>query len=262
MMLGTTPRVSVCMATFNGSRFLREQMSSILSELDSTDEVVVVDDASSDDTLNTIEGLGDERVKVWVHARNRGYVRSFEEALSRASGKYLFLSDQDDVWVPGRVSEMVAALERHDVVATNLAVLNGPDRIRGPFGIVDWRVKPRDSGRRVKNVSELFIGIACYWGCAMAVRRDALRYILPFPEFLNESHDLWIALAGNVAGSMAHLDERTVLHRYHESNITPTSWRSLRHIIGARVMLARCLFVVLNRLVCVRTWRRRGKGGF
>ncbi|GAA2180418.1 hypothetical protein GCM10009785_11150 [Brooklawnia cerclae] len=240
-------RVSVCMATWNGSEFIYEQITSILSELRPDDEVVVVDDASQDNTVALLRGLGDPRIKIFPQPMNRGYVRTFEKALSLASGDYVFLSDQDDVWVPGRVDAMVEALQDNQVVATNLATLNGPARIGGPFGIKDWRLRSGDSRRHAWNLLVLLSGLQCYWGCAMAVRRDALDYLLPFPPELTETHDQWIGLCGNMAGSIAHLDERTVLRRYHGDNLTPAQPRGVLPALRSRVMLIRCLGVARRR---------------
>lgn len=242
-----TGRVSVCMASWNGARFIEAQISSVLAELGPDDELVVVDDASSDETVETVRGIGDPRIRLYPRAENRGYVRTFEEALSRASGDYLFLSDQDDVWVPGRVRVMVEALQDSQVVATNLSTLNGPARIPGPFWIRDWRVREADSRRNVWNLLLLMAGLQCYWGCAMAVRRDALDYLLPFPDFLVETHDQWIGLCANMAGSIAHRDERTILRRYHDSNLTPAQPRGLLPALRSRWMLLRCLGVARSR---------------
>lgn len=244
------PRVSVCMATWNGEAYVAEQLASILDQLDATDEVVVVDDASSDGTVDVVRALGDPRVRLHARAANRGYVRTFEEALTRARGAYLLLADQDDVWLPGRVAALTAALERADVVASNLATLGGPDALAGPFGRSDWRLRSRDSGRRLHNVLGILAGAMPYYGCAMGVRRDALgRGLLPFPGFLHESHDLWIALYGNLVGTMAHLGRRTVARRLHASNQTPTRPRGVRGVVASRLLLLRCSGVLLARRV-------------
>lgn len=240
-------KVSVCVATWNGSRFVREQLTSILEQLGSDDEVVVVDDASSDDTVQVIRSIDDPRIRLITRQKNCGYVHTFEEALYKATGEYLLLSDQDDVWVPGRVNAMVTALVTHQVVASNLATLDGPDRIPGPFFIKDWRVHSCDSGRHVWNLLMLLMGLQCYWGCAMAVRRDALNYLLPFPSFLHETHDQWIGLCGNMAGSISHLDDRTVLRRYHGDNLTPTQPRGVLPALKSRVTLVRCMAAARRR---------------
>lgn len=255
-----TPRgmVSVCMATSNGAAFVTEQIASILPQLAAGDELVIVDDASRDDTVEVISRLDDPRIRLVARDENRGYVRTFEQALGLARGEYLFLCDQDDVWIPGRVDIMVEALGEHQVIASNLATLGGPDRIPGPFWITDWRVSSRDSDHSVRNLVQLLAGLQCYWGCAMAVRRDALDYLLPFPRFLDETHDQWIGLCGNMAHSMGHVDARTVWRRIHDSNLTPTQPRGLIPALRSRLMLLRCLAVAWQRGLHVGNPRKHG----
>ena len=115
--------VSVAMATYNGSAHVAEQLASILEQLGPRDEVVVVDDASTDDTLAVLRSFEDPRLRVVESPVNRGYVRAFESALAEVRGEIVLLADQDDVWLPGRVELLARALVDHQVAASNLVVL-------------------------------------------------------------------------------------------------------------------------------------------
>lgn len=234
-------RVSVCLAAHDGARFIGEQVRSILDQLGPSDELVVVDDASTDETVSVVESFGDPRITVHRNQFNVGYVRTFERALGLARGAYLLLSDQDDVWMPGRLEAMVAALDRDGVVATSVAILGAPP------GPPRWRLRDRDSRRYATNVAAVLVGVRWYFGCAMGLRRDVLATVLPFPAWLTESHDLWIGLVGNTLNEMRHLEAPSVARRLHSANQTPTRWRSLRQIVRARVMLARCLVEARRR---------------
>lgn len=245
-------RVSVCMATYNGAQYVAQQISSILPELGVDDELVVVDDASTDNTVQIVEAIDDPRIRVFPRRINKGYVRTFEEALRRAHGRYLFLADQDDVWIAGRVEVMLDGLRHRDVVASNLGTLGGPDRIPGPLFIKDLQLRARDSARNVRNVLRVLAGTQCYWGCAMAVRREALSYLLPFPTFLVESHDLWIGINGNVQRSMEHVAARTIRRRFHDSNQTPLQPRGIVPAVRSRFMLLRCIAVAQKRRLSAR----------
>lgn len=235
------PRVSVCMAAYNGEAYLHEQLGSILGQLGAGDELVVVDDASTDGTLALLRAVDDPRVRVVESPTNQGYVRAFECALRHARGDVVLLADQDDVWEPGRVAPMVEALGRVDVVATNLGTLGGPDRIPGPYGQADWHLRAHHSRRHVRNVLGVLAGNRAYYGCAMGVRRSALDALVPFPAFLNESHDLWFALAGNVRRSIAHVEIRSVRRRFHAANASPARPRGPLQVLGSRLLLVRCL---------------------
>jgi len=242
-------RVSVCMATYNGAEFVAEQLRSILDELTERDEVVVVDDGSADATLQVLRGFQDRRVRLHPNEDNLGYVRTFARAMTLSRGRFLILADQDDVWVAGRVDAMVQALRRVDVVATNLTTLGGPPGLRGPLGQKDWRLRAEDSTHHVRNIVGILAGARPYYGSAMGVRREALRDVLPTPPWLNESHDLWLALYGNVARSIEHLDIVSVQRRMHGANQTPERPRSLPLVVRSRLLLLRATLTLARRVL-------------
>lgn len=234
-------RVSVCMAAHRGEAYIGEQIDSILAQLGPSDELVVVDDASPDSTPDLVARLPDPRIRLVHNETVRGYVRTFERALQVARGDYLFLADQDDIWLPGRLNTMLQALDHHAVVSTSVSVLGEPT------DLPRFRLRARDSERHLRNIFAVMIGYRPYTGCAMAMRRDILGSVTPIPEFVFESHDLWLALVANTHRQNAHLEAPSVARRLHDANQTPVGWRSLRKILRARWMKARCLVVALRR---------------
>ncbi len=233
--------VSVCLASYDGAAWIEELLASVLAQLGPDDEVVVVDDGSSDDTVARVQALGDSRISLHRNEINLGSVRTFERAMTLSRGRWLLLADQDDVWVPGRLEAMVGALRHHGVVATSVAVLGEP--LEPPR----WPLRARDSGRRLLNLGLVMVGARWYFGCAMGVRRDVLAVALPIPAFVHESHDLWLGVVGNVLGEMTHLERPSVQRRLHEANQTPLHWRSLPTILRSRWMLARAVAVAVRR---------------
>ncbi|MFH5878071.1 glycosyltransferase [Arthrobacter sp. NA-172] len=239
---GQAIRVSVCMAAYKGSLFIEEQIDSILSDLGPDDELVIVDDASPDNTAAIVSANVDPRIRFVGASVNKGYVRTFEQAVELSRGEFIMLSDQDDVWVHGRVDRMLAALADHKIVAGNFDVLGGGPRPWIP------RLRSSDSRRHLANLFAILLGYRAYYGCAMGFRREALSYFVPIPAYVNESHDLWLAICGNVARSIRHLDESTVLRRLHDDNQTPAGWRSLSRIVKARIMILRLMFEATRRV--------------
>jgi glycosyltransferase involved in cell wall biosynthesis len=235
-------RATVCMASYRGASYIAEQISSILDELGPDDELVIYDDASPDETIWVVKGFDDPRIRLIQGTNNVGYVRAFESAIGASRGEFIFLSDQDDVWVPGRMGNMLHALKGSAVVATNFAMLGGGPRPWIP------PLKAAMNGRRFANLLGIMVGYRAYYGCGMAFRRDFLPVVTPIPAFVRESHDLWIAICGNMAQSLAHLETPSLLRRLHEQNETPAGFRSLRRIIAARFMLARLLLEASRRL--------------
>lgn len=245
-------RTSVCMAAYNGSQFIEEQIRSILPELGDDDEVVVVDDCSTDSTVSVVKAIGDPRIRIISNEHNMGYVKTFERALKESKGDYIFLSDQDDVWIPGRIKQMTAALQDKMMVVSNCSHFGGAG---GRFH--DIRLRSADSERHAANIAGILVGYRLHWGCAMGMRSELLELALPFPAYMRESHDQYLAMAGNVAGSIAYLDEDTILHRLHGDNLTPGKVRGPAAILKARLAFLGNLGILVRRRLGTRSFGKQ-----
>lgn len=240
------PTLSVCLAMYNGSEFVREQIESILAEIGPADELLILDDGSKDDSVALVRSIDDLRITLVINDANLGHVRSFERALKLAKNDVIFLSDQDDVWVPGRVKAMLAALQE-----TNAYVVSGGARYIDRSGMrieVDAipTIAPGSSSRHIANILKIFAGKIGYFGCAMAIRQDFLRTVVPFPQGL-ESHDLWIAMAANIAGRNVHVDDVVLCRRIHGANLSHVR-RSIFAKIYSRLVFIRSLGVLFWRI--------------
>lgn len=242
------------MATYNGAAFLREQIDSILPQLRDDDELVIVDDASSDETREIVLSYGDERIRHVEQDVNRGYVRTFEHAMTLAHGDILLLSDQDDLWVAGRLEVLARAAAARGVAASNIRLLDSREPLRSPLTGRPWLLRAKDSSRRVRNELAILAGDIPYFGCAMAVRRDVLDLVLPFPAGLTESHDLWIATLANAGRRMTHVEQTTLLRRVHEDNASTSRPRGILPALRSRLLLLRLWREARRRI-------RRGPAG-
>ena len=245
---GNSASVTVCMATYNGVKYLSEQVMSVLSQLNASDELIIVDDCSVDNTVELIRNINDPRIIVIKNNENKREIKTFERAISLAKNDLIFLSDQDDIWVPGRLNLMSRALINGDadVVASNFTWIDS----RGSSINVTVDGVSADASRSyIKNITDIFLGKTNYYGCAMAFHRRFLPIVLPIPRLV-ESHDLWIALAANLARSNSHLNDVTLLKRQHGSNATsPVSTRKLHQKIWSRVIFLVCIVIVFRRLI-------------
>jgi len=237
-------RVSVCMAAYNGSEFIEEQVHSILTELGSNDELLIVDDSSTDGTVGLVNAIGDPRINLQRNERNLGYVRTFEKAISLSGGRFIFLSDQDDICVRGRLEKMLKALDDHLMVVSNCQHFGGQS---GRFH--DIRLRSGDSTKHLRNLLGIIIGYRLHWGCAMAFKCELKELALPFPAHMSESHDQWLAMCGNVSKSIAYIEDDTILHRLHDENLTPKKMRGIAKIAHARgVFLANLATLAVRSL--------------
>jgi glycosyltransferase involved in cell wall biosynthesis len=215
-MVNNRPKISVCMAAFRGEKFIATQLRSILVQLSPDDEVIVVDDGSDDKTCEQVRSLWDRRVRLIERVANQGVAKTFEQALTRASGSVIFLSDQDDVWAPNKVATVLRAFADHPhvtLVATNASLI---DHDGAPLGssYYEWRGKFH-SGFLSNLVRCKFLG------CTMAFRSRLLPLVLPFPGNPDVLHDLWIGTVNSVTkGGTLYLDQQLVQYRRHPGSVT------------------------------------------
>jgi glycosyltransferase involved in cell wall biosynthesis len=224
-------KLSVCMATYNGSRYVHEQIASILPQLEEGDELVVVDDCSQDDTANEVQRFTDSRVRLVRNDRNCGVIRSFERALQMASGEIMFLSDQDDVWREDKVQKTLEAFSADPRVTLVVSAVQLMD-VGGKHVPDTDRNRARFRGGVVATIMK-----NNYQGCAMAFRRAVIDAALPFPAGI-PMHDSWIGLVNEVVGQTKFLDEPLVRYRRHGQNATGNGRLSLYHRIAGRWFLS------------------------
>lgn len=208
--------ISVCMATFNGEKYIREQLDSILCQLSNSDEVIVSDDSSTDTTLTIIEKINDNRIKVLPNNHFRSPVFNLENALKHAKGDFIFLSDQDDIWMPNRVKFMLKTLEKIDLCVCDCELVDANGKILHPSFFQLNHSKKGFLRNIVKN---------SYLGCCMAFKRSILTYVLPFPVNI-AMHDIWIGLCVELWGQTAFIEDKLTKYRRHGKNLTTTGGRS------------------------------------
>ena len=209
--------ISVCMATYNGAKYIREQVSSILPQLGDGDELIVSDDGSTDDTLSVLKEFCDRRIKVFPNQTGRhGVVPNFENALRHAKGDYIFLSDQDDTWTNDKVKVVVGYLERFDFVSHNALITD----VYGNSSNLDYFSLRRTKYGYLNNLWKMG-----YLGCCMAFRKQCLKKILPFPKNILW-HDMWIAAMLHLCFKGVLVRECLINYRRHGDNASPTTEKS------------------------------------
>lgn len=233
-MDGMSVRASVAMAVYEGEKFLIPQIESVLSQLGPEDELVISYDRSSDGTLDLIRDYEsrDKRVTI-VLDPSSGVIANFENALFHCRGKYLFIADQDDIWMDGKIDRMVAFLEETGaaLVVHNGVTINEHDKIISRDFFSEYRIGLSFGRNFLKSR---------YSGCCMAFTANFRDIILPIPRYI-DAYDRWFGLCAEAFCRIAFLDDVLIHHRVHGENYTPTSSRSPAVILKTRFFMLKAL---------------------
>ena len=203
--------ISVCMATYNGGKYIKEQLESILIQLSPEDEVIISDDGSTDDTLSIINSFQDKRIKLFHHISVEGSsfvkaTRNFENALMQAKGDFIFLADQDDVWHKDKVVVSLSFLKRYICVRSLYNVIGELN--------CEYLHKFRERKTILGNIIYL-----PFRGCCMAFRRSLLKLILPIPNSVIV-HDAWIGMLAVIQKGYYVIPKPLINYRIHIENVS------------------------------------------
>jgi glycosyltransferase involved in cell wall biosynthesis len=235
---------SVVMSVYNGREFIADQLDSIRGQLRPSDELIVVDDASTDGSLQLLRRSDFPNIRVLTNPQNLGVIESFQRGLSLAQHDVVFLCDQDDLWAPGKRDAFMTEFTRDPavcVVVSDAQVIDRDGRLVAPsFMAIRGGFNGTILGTLWRNR---------YLGCAMAVRRSVLKVALPFPSGV-PMHDMWIGVVGRATGRVVYLRTPYVSYRRHGSNLTAI--RS-RETLGRRLRWRGALLLLLvQRLLSAR----------
>ena len=215
--------ISVCIATYNGEKYINQQLESILKQLGDSDEIIISDDESTDRTLELINGFKDKRIKVYKHTEKiktsfflDAPTHNFANALKHAQGEYIFLADQDDIWLDGKVNKMIAALQEVDFVVSDCIIVND---------ILEPIAKSYFEAANTKLGIWNNLVHSTYLGCNLAFRRKVLEQALPFPQSM-VGHDLWLGLIAESYFKAKLLNEPLMLYRKHGDSVTTSGLKS------------------------------------
>lgn len=202
-------KISVAMATYNGSKYILKQLKSILCQLEADDEIVISDDGSTDGTLAIVESINDARIRVF-YGPEKGLNANFQNAIMHCEGDIVFICDQDDYWYSNKRNEVVKCFEhmRISAVQHDARIINASGKVlENSFA----------HHRCVRN------GVINNWirgtfhGCCMAFRRELIVEIMPI---IGQSYlyDQWIGIVAEMNEGVYFLDKVLMDYRRHENN--------------------------------------------
>lgn len=222
--------ISVCIATYNGEKYIHDQIASILQQIGKDDEIVVSDDGSTDKTLDVVRSFNSQNIHIYINKGDHGYTPNFENALRNSHGDYIFLSDQDDIWMPDKVTTCMKYLQTNDFVVSDALIVDAEGKTlfnsfceqrKSKFGFLHTLVR------------------FSYLGCCFAFRRKVLDKALPFPSnHILCTHDNWLALVSTAFYKSAFIPLPLIRYRRYGGNASS----------GAKSANKSLLFMIRYRL--------------
>lgn len=226
--------ISVCVAAFNGEKYIEEQILSVLRNLDSQDEIIISDDGSSDRTRRIVDDLAekDRRIRI-IDGPRKGLIKNFENAIVHSKGDIIFLCDQDDVWKDNKVKTVLDIFGNTDctLVMHDACIVDSNLRISGCSFFEFKKCKKGYWRNLIKN---------SYIGCCMAFKRSILDYAIPFPDNI-PMHDQWIGLLSERVGKVEFCNEQLLLYRRHSNNASEMTHLPLGDMVKNRTIMLKCI---------------------
>jgi len=217
-------KLSVALCTFNGEKFIKEQLDSILKQTVSIDEVIICDDGSTDKTVEIIEEIQlnfPDKISLHKNQVNLGTNKNFEKAISICSGDYIFLSDQDDIWKINKVKKIIQCFnedETIEAIFTNGDLINSKNVIINThtlwdsiFFIENQLEKPINLFRLIASKRNIVTG------ATLCIKKETKDFIFPFPDVKKFYHDEWIAIIIASRNKLSYTTEKLISYRIHSN---------------------------------------------
>ncbi|MDO4554300.1 MAG: glycosyltransferase family 2 protein [Lachnospiraceae bacterium] len=241
-------KISVALAYYDGAEFIEPQLTSILEQLGDGDEVIVSVDRAFDGSMDLLKQWEEKDGRVFLtNGPAKGVVKNFEHAIRMCSGELIFLSDQDDIWLPGKVERVKQAFYDKEV----MAVLHDAKIVDENLQELEpsfFKLRHSETGF-LKNLWR-----NSYVGCCMALRKELVDRIFPIPDTIY-MHDYWIGATAEQIGRVEMIEEPLILYRRHSRNVTEMKHGSIFFMLEKR----------WNMLITLLKWnqdrkKQEGKG--
>lgn len=238
-------KVSVAMAVYNGEKYIKEQVDSILVQLKPEDELIVSVDKCTDNTIEILQAIQgqDDRLQVFNNPYKPGVVKNFQNAVEHCSGDIIFYSDQDDVWMPNKIELVRREFEDKKVAA----VIHDASLTDSTLDITAPSTFKLRGGARTTFWGN-FVRLS-YIGCCMAFRAVYKDVVIPIPT-IYRSHDWWTGcLLACGKTKLMVIDKPLILHRSHDNNATPKERPSLGYQLQVRWIILKNVILRYGRKI-------------
>lgn len=212
---------SIALTTYNGEKYLLTQLESLARQSRLPDELVICDDGSKDSTLEILESFQRSApfsVRIERNQKNLGYSQNFAKALSLCAGDILFLCDQDDLWLPNKISDFMARFETDAALSALFAdslIVNNDLEPQQSFFEMNLFSREERALVRAGEAWRIFLKRNIVAGHALAIRKADLPWLLPIPEKI--IHDAWLIALLAFSSEVDFLDGTYVKYRQHQN---------------------------------------------
>lgn len=229
-------RISIALCTYNGAKYLREQLESYVKQTKLPDELVIGDDCSTDETVEIIEEFKQNApfpVHLNINEKNLGSTKNFERTILRCSGDIIFLSDHDDIWLPEKISVMEKILtENPDVglVFSDAALIDKQGKLL-KCNLWDFTFTKIDQKSVIRgNSLEVMLRHNVVTGATIAFRSELIALFTPITIIIPDViHDGWIALISSIHSKIIFVDKRLIYYRQHNNQQLGVNWETRRN---------------------------------
>jgi glycosyltransferase involved in cell wall biosynthesis len=203
--------VSIAMTTYNGEKYLKEQLDSIYNQTFKNIEVIVCDDCSSDKTIDILQKYNKQYgLKYYINKKNLGYVKNFEKAISLCRGDYIALSDQDDIWNTNKIEVLLANIGDNLLIHSDVSLINET----GSSISQTWKNEIHSH-----KCFEDFLFSNVVTGCTVMFAKALLKEVLPFADGL-AYHDWYLAIHAAKHAKIIYLNKPLIQYRQHSTQDT------------------------------------------
>ncbi len=214
-------QIDILLATYNGEKYIKEQIDSILNQTYKKIRLIISDDCSTDKTIEILKEYEskDNRIELHIQHNNLGVVKNIEFLLGKVKAPFYMLADQDDYWMPEKAKKSLEILKEKeaDLVFGDLEVVDkNLNTIYHSFN--DYMLLTRKIKKYIGNYKVNYL-YNCVTGCTILAKKETIEYILPLPTTSNFLiHDYWIALMVAFNGKLAYIPEKYIKYRQHGNN--------------------------------------------
>ncbi len=206
-----TPTVAVVVATYNGATYLPAQLESIIQQTHKPSQIIIIDDASSDDTVTIAQAFAEAHPEVIVvqNETRLGYIKNFEKGMLLTSASYVALSDQDDIWMPHKLEKLLASIGDQMLAYSDSELIDSNGHL--------LHKKMSSIKNQLAYHTPIMYAIGAWApGHAMLFKKELIDKAVPFPTHV--THDFWLGFVATCYTTVVYVNEPLVHYRQHNQN--------------------------------------------